>query len=246
VSSPVLVTTTQQLRDAIFTSERVEAETGTVVAVVSFPQDVNCFLLDTEMDPALIANLERVGRSAGRTVLCLSMWDLSVLAGRLPAVGDVVADLVAAGSSARALAVAWQRPLIHQEIVTLAEAREREKRQLRASTIEVQGNAVVFDDVAVSGVTMAHAVSGIRATGIVTSLLGMALDSRRTRGRIFAAGAKRVDEVIRYSRVGGGKPPVNSVTTLVNDTYIRNSIAERYFGGAAALDFICGEGVGGL
>ena len=94
MSDPVLVTTSQQLRDAIFAFERAEAETGTVVATISFPRDANCFLFDAKVSPGLCADLERVRRLVGRTVLCLSMRDLSELAGQLLPAGTAMAHVV--------------------------------------------------------------------------------------------------------------------------------------------------------
>lgn len=243
MASPEIIDTTDGLLEVLNSASPTETDTGTVIANVRFPENANCFILDLVLEPDLASRIRDVAASAGRVAIFVPMADISALALRLLPIDGTTTHLVAAGNSAIAMTATWNRPFISQRILTLTDARERENRQVRADFVQVDGNAVVFDDVAVSGNTLAQAIRAVKPggampEGAITALVGMAFESRRTRRAILEAGAKRFDEVVRYSRVNGGKPPVNSVSTIQANDLVRSSLAARYFGNINALDFL--------
>lgn len=110
-------------------------------------------------------------------------------------------------------------------IETVQFAQERERRQLRAELVEVEGLPVLVDDLAVSGTTLAVATSYV-APEAQTAGVGMLYDSRTTRRSI---GIQDIRSGLVYAREQGGRPPVNSLDSLRAFPDRCEALAERYF-----------------
>lgn len=231
------VATSQEFHEVVLSSDATITAGGVIVAAVRFPANANCFLVEDAQLDSVVPLLDEAARRAGRRAICCDLRLISRRAASLvPRDRDVT--LVAAGSGALDLASTWEHMIVRQEIDCVFESRHRESRRIRASEVVSAGPVVVFDDVAVSGVTLSSAVAAIRTTGKIEVLVGMAFASRRMRERVRTAGAAVFHEVVRYSRVGGGRTPINSLSTLRRSAQTRHDLATRYFGGPYALDFL--------
>lgn len=124
----------------------------------------------------------------------------------------------------------WSLP-----IVTENDSRDRDERVLSSPGVEVPDRArYLIDDVAVSGKTLdvaRQALRPLRSDDI--SVVGLAFDSKRLRRR-----AGEVRSAILYRQDGGGRAPVNSLSTLVDSQSLRYEYATRYFGQPSALEEI--------
>lgn len=101
----------------------------------------------------------------------------------------------------------------------------RENRQLQAEQKMLKFRPVLFDDVAVSGLTL-RIVRNELAANAKAAGLGMLYDSKTTRLRI---GIDDVRAAFVYSRDKGGNPPINSVSKLREDETRLTQLTERYF-----------------
>lgn len=93
----------------------------------------------------------------------------------------------------------------------------------------------LVDDVAVSGLTLMsarQAIYPVRNDDI--AIVGMALKSKRLGKRAGCA----IESALTYGQEGGGKPPVNSLSTLASNVDRRREYASRYFENETALDEI--------
>lgn len=115
---------------------------------------------------------------------------------------------------------------------------EREKRELQVEQNPLGFRPVLFDDVAVSGLTLRIVRNTLTANATAAGL-GMLYDNKTTRLRI---GIDDVRAALIYSRNKGGNPPINSVSKLREDDSRLDELAVRYFNNNEQLkNFIKGE-----
>ena len=118
-----------------------------------------------------------------------------------------------------------------QKIETISFSRERANRVLACEIISRSSPVTLIDDIAVSGATFRQAIQSVKAkTQTVGS--GLLYDSKTTRKEI---GLQDIRSPIIFSRVGGGRVPINSIDSLVNFPERCQELADRYFGGGSEL-----------
>lgn len=101
----------------------------------------------------------------------------------------------------------------------------RENRQLQVETKDFTFRPILFDDVAVSGLTL-RVVRNALVANTQAIGLGMLFDNKTTRLRV---GIDDLRPALVYSRQKGGNPAINSVSKLRDDETRLNQLAERYF-----------------
>lgn len=138
-------------------------------------------------------------------------------------------QLISVGSSGAALAAQLSEGCPNIGVETLVYERERANRELAVSPLKLQ--PVLIDDIAVSGLTLSLARQAVQPQP-ETVALGMLYRSKTTRRRI---GVENVRAALIYSRLGGGSPPINSVSTLLRNPERLNILAETYFNDCAKL-----------
>lgn len=110
----------------------------------------------------------------------------------------------------------------------------RENRQLQVEAKGFDFRPVLFDDVAVSGLTL-RIVRNALAANTQAVGAGMLFDNKTTRLRI---GVDDVRAALIYSRQKGGNPAINSVSKLRDDEARLDQLAERYFSGNQQLKML--------
>ena len=144
------------------------------------------------------------------------------------------ATKVIVGSSAREF-VGGQliEGAIEQQVTSGVPTRVREARSVIAEKLQLSDNAKQFiDDVAVSGTTLAAARLAAGPNSDDSALVGLAFDSKRLRKN---AGMP-IEIAVLYRQEGGGRPAVNSLSTLACRPELRRDYALRKFGREDALD----------
>lgn len=142
---------------------------------------------------------------------------------------------VAVGSSADDMVRYWPPGvgIVAQSVSTIASSRDRRRRIVQAEDlIELKGVRCFVDDVAVTGNTLSEAM---RKAPCAESLVaaGVTWDSKVLRR---AMGNTVLISCVRVSQEGGGIPPVNTLSTLLDKPDICAEYSYRKFGDMTALD----------
>lgn len=178
-------------------------------------------------------------RPGGRFI-CI---DLDLLAVRLGCQFDParLCNIVAVGSSGTGFARRFAPACPTLPIETTAFNRQRELRQLLAEPLAFDGEPILVDDLAVSGLTLAVANRALQPAA-QTAGVGMLYGSKTTMRMI---GLDDIRYGLMYVRQQGGRPPVNSLDSLRAFPDRCQVLAERYFSAqqAAFCDLIANPGV---
>lgn len=146
-------------------------------------------------------------------------------------------NVITVGSSANDIVKYWPNEVSITNLpMTVAnETRVREERILLAGNIEqIDGPRYLVDDVAVSGLTLSVARDSLSVNDGDSAVVGMAWDSRRLRKLV----GMPLESAVLYRQQGGGKPAINSLSTLTAKPQLRQEYALRRFGNPSALDEI--------
>lgn len=166
--------------------------------------------------------------------------NLGLLANRLTPQIDVSSQIVGVGISGLAFAKRIEQKAIGLPIRTVNFSVKREERVLETKPIFTGNSAVLIDDIAVSGLTLQFATKNVNPVPI-SAAVGMLFKSKQTKKRIG------IDTVagIEYSREGGGNPPINSVSTLMEYPDRLAALEQKYFPGygGALLKILNGENI---
>jgi len=110
------------------------------------------------------------------------------------------------------------------EVRTLEYSRQRDQRVLEVGDVpEAAGPMTLIDDIVVSGLTLARVAAEIGEE--VDASVGLLYKSKSA---TKLAGVP-ITYSFRYSRDGGGTPPINSAESLLENPDRLNALSERYF-----------------
>ena len=151
--------------------------------------------------------------------------ELARIAGNLSGAIDETSEIIGVGNSGYKFACMIRRAAIKQEVKTDLFSRERENRRLACEAIYRSGPVTLVDDLAVSGTTLQSALSTVDAV-VEGVALAMLFDSKTTRRRIDQP---NLQAGVIYSRIGGGRPPINSIATLATSPDRVEELSARYF-----------------
>lgn len=150
---------------------------------------------------------------------------------------DCDRQIITVGTSATDITGFWPQSLdLNPMTVTaLTESRRREERVLTVQELNLEGPRYFVDDVAVSGLTLEaarRAVSPGRSDDV--ALVGLAWKSRRMQRRV----GMELRSAAYYQQEGGGRPAINSLSTLATKSDLRREYALRKFGDSESLENI--------
>lgn len=111
-------------------------------------------------------------------------------------------------------------------VTTVEFSKERFNRVLMIDEQVFDSTPVLVDDLAVSGLTMSTVIEGVSPTPDVVAV-GMLFNSKSATKLI---GVRDLRYGFKYSRIGGGRPPINSVETLWQIPERCGELAMKYFG----------------
>lgn len=115
------------------------------------------------------------------------------------------------------------REIIQQSVQVVCESRDRTQRELVASPVQRTGQDYYFvDDVAVSGNTLRTALNAAQSSIDDQVIVGLEFDSRQLRQRVGLP----LRSAITYKQLGGGRPAMNSVSTLLTDATLTAEYAQ--------------------
>lgn len=139
---------------------------------------------------------------------------------------DEVTNVVGVGTSGDSFARLIKPGAETIKVVTKRYDRVREKRELEIVPRILDYKPVLVDDVAVSGLTLSLAAQRVSPEPI-TAAVGLMLKSKTACRRIAIADLR---SGLVYSRVGGGTPPINSISSLQEFPERLSMLSSRYFG----------------
>ncbi len=116
-------------------------------------------------------------------------------------------------------------------VITVRFDRERWLRRLTVEPAEdIPEKPVICDDVLISGATVCSAVAQLGLKPRLVAV-GLSYNSKRARKRVDVP----IVEALRYGRVGGGCPPMNSISRLTSDDggEVLKNLSDKYFDGKA-------------
>jgi len=142
---------------------------------------------------------------------------------------DDLVDVVGIGDSGSKFARYINPGAPSIPVTTVSFDRDRWLRKLSVEPVgRLPDKPIICDDVFISGATVCSVISQLRITPqLVTA--GLSYNSKTARRRLGVP----VIEGLRYGRIGGGCPPMNSASTLVSDRgqNVLENLSNKYFQG---------------
>lgn len=111
---------------------------------------------------------------------------------------------------------------------TIEYCREREKRRLSVGEVPKIKAPILVDDVAVSGLTLGIVARRTELyNGSASAIVGLAMKSKRAKREVGLR--ERFRPLITYSLEGGGSPPINSISSLLQYPDRLEELVRKYF-----------------
>ncbi len=144
---------------------------------------------------------------------------------------DSIANLAGIGASGSKFTSLINPEAPSIKVITLKFDVDRWLRRLIVKPItSLPEEPVICDDALISGATICAVVARLGLNPRIVAA-GLSYNSKRSRRRVGFP----ILEALRYSRLGGGCPPMNSISTLVSEAgqNVLDNLSNKYFDGRA-------------
>lgn len=158
--------------------------------------------------------------------ICVNLDDLAARVSNLMN-DDEIERVAGVGNSGFAFARRVSGECKKIPVETSKFSKTREGRVLLVDQIKFETEPVLVDDLAVSGLTLSTVLDKVMPSPDV-AVVGMLYNSKTTR-KLIGVGDLRYG--FSYSRIGGGRPPINSIETLWRLPERCGELALKYFSG---------------